>query len=198
MDDKNNKNIQLRQAIGLPHATAMVVGTIIGASIFVQPSEITGQINSISGVFLVWLVSGILTFFGALVCAELASIFTQTGGIYVYLKEAFSPAIGFLWGWSFFWSVISAGIAAIAVIFARYLSYFFPMNAVLIKTPTHPTDSSIGCVANGKEGFSHRLSRVSGCSRSRCPTRVSTSSPSTRICTFSTSLKFMVSVFTIE
>ncbi len=123
----------LRRVMGLPHAMAMVVGTIIGASIFVQPSEITGHVPSITGVFLVWIISGILTFFGALACAELASIFTQSGGIYVYLKEAFSPSIGFLWGWAMFWSVHSGIIAAIAVIFARYVAYFFPMEPVLIK-----------------------------------------------------------------
>jgi APA family basic amino acid/polyamine antiporter len=130
---KSNKNVQLRRAIGLPHATAMVVGTIIGASIFVQPSEITGQVISIKGVFLVWLLSGLLTFFGALVCAELASIFTQSGGVYVYLKETFSPSVGFLWGWAMFWSVHSGIIAAIAVIFSRYVSYFFPMNDVGVR-----------------------------------------------------------------
>ncbi|MFB0565994.1 MAG: APC family permease [Candidatus Aminicenantaceae bacterium] len=118
----------------MPQATAMVVGTIIGASIFVQPSEITGKVFSISGVFLVWLISGVLTFFGALVCAELASIFTRSGGVYVYLKEAFSPSIGFLWGWAMFWSVHSGIIAAISVIFARYVTYFFPVgNPVVIK-----------------------------------------------------------------
>jgi APA family basic amino acid/polyamine antiporter len=114
----------LQRAIGLPQATAMVAGTIIGASIFVQPSEITGHIPSVAGIFLVWLVSGVLTFFGALVCAELASIFTQTGGVYVFLKESFSPSIGFLWGWGMFWSIHSGIIAAIAVIFARYVGYF--------------------------------------------------------------------------
>lgn len=133
MKDENEKKPHLRRAIGLPHATAMVAGTIIGASIFVQPSEITGQVDSISGVFLVWLISGVLTFFGALVCAELASIFTQSGGVYVYLKEAFSPAVGFLWGWAMFWSVHSGIIAAIAVIFSRYVSYFFPMNDVMVR-----------------------------------------------------------------
>lgn len=124
---------ELRRAMGLPHAMAMVVGIIIGASIFVQPSEITGQVPSITGVFMVWLISGILTFFGALVCAELASIFTQSGGVYVYLKEAFSPSIGFLWGWAMFWSVHSGIIAAISVIFARYTAYFFPMGDAAIK-----------------------------------------------------------------
>ena len=119
--------------MGLSHATAMVVGIIIGASIFVQPSEITGRVPSVSGVFLVWLISGILTFFGALVCAELASIFTRSGGVYVYLKEAFSPSIGFLWGWAMLWTMHSGIIAAVAVIFARYLAYFVPMSPALVK-----------------------------------------------------------------
>ncbi|MGD8535552.1 MAG: amino acid permease [Candidatus Aminicenantes bacterium] len=124
---------ELRRAIGLPQATAMVVGTIIGASIFVQPSEITGQVPSVLGVFMVWLIAGILTFFGAMVCAEMASIFTQTGGVYVFLKESFSPSVGFLWGWGMFWSIHSGIIAAIAVIFARYIGYFMPLGNTGIK-----------------------------------------------------------------
>ncbi len=131
MSKETNKD--LRQAIGLPQATAMVVGVIIGASIFLQPSEIVGQLHSVKGVFLVWSISGLLTLFGALVCAEMASIFTQTGGVYVYLKEAFSPSVGFLWGWAMFWSVHSGIIAAIAVIFSRYFSYFVPLNEIMIK-----------------------------------------------------------------
>ena len=106
---------------------AMVVGTIIGASIFVQPSEITGQIPSIPGVLAVWLVAGLLTLLGALVCAELAGVFTETGGVYVYLREAYGPSVGFLWGWAMFWSVHSGIIAAIAVVFARYTAFFVPL-----------------------------------------------------------------------
>lgn len=118
----------LYRAIRLPHATAMVAGIIIGASIFVQPSEITGQAASVGGVFLVWLTSGLLTYFGALVCAELATIFPQTGGVYVYLKEAYSPWVGFLWGWAMFWSMHSGIIAAVSVIFARYASAFVDLS----------------------------------------------------------------------
>ncbi len=124
---------ELKRVIGLPHATAMVVGTIIGASIFVQPSEITSLVPSTSGVLLVWIISGILTLFGALVCAELASIFTQSGGVYVYLKEAFSPAAGFLWGWAMFWTMHSGIIAAIAVVCARYVAYFIPIGDMAMK-----------------------------------------------------------------
>jgi len=123
-----NSKPELARAIKLSHATAMVVGTIIGASIFVQPSEIVGHVPSVAGVFLVWLVSGVLTLFGALVCAELASIFTQTGGVYLYLKQAYSPSLGFLWGWAMFWTMHSGIIAAIAVICARYVAYFIPLG----------------------------------------------------------------------
>jgi len=106
----------------------MVVGTIIGASIFVQPSLITGHVPSIAGVFAVWAAAGLLTLFGALVCAELASAYPRTGGVYVFLKEEFSPAIGFLWGWAMFWSMHSGIVAAIAVVFARYAAYFMPLG----------------------------------------------------------------------
>jgi len=106
----------------------MVVGTIIGASIFVQPSEITRQMPSVAGIVGVWIAAGVLTLLGALVCAELASAFPKTGGVYVFLNEAFSPAVGFLWGWAMFWSMHSGIIAAIAVVFARYAGHFVPMG----------------------------------------------------------------------
>ena len=124
---------QLKRSIGIVKATAMVVGTIIGASIFVQPSVITGHVPSATSVFLVWIVAGILTFFGALVCAELSSAFPRTGGVYVFLKETYSPSIGFLWGWAMFWSMHSGIIAAIAVIFARYTAHFIPLDSAGIK-----------------------------------------------------------------
>jgi APA family basic amino acid/polyamine antiporter len=118
----------LKRAIRLPHATAMVVGTIIGASIFVQPSEVTSQVHSVGGVLLVWLLAGLLTLIGSLVCAELASTFTRTGGVYVYLSEAFHPALGFLWGWAMLLTMHSGIIAAIATVFARYAAHFVPLG----------------------------------------------------------------------
>ena len=119
---------RLKKDIRLHHATAMVVGIIIGASIFVQPSEITGPVPSLFGAALVWLIAGILTFFGALVAAELASTFPESGGVYAYLREAFSPLMGFLWGWAMFWTMHTGIIAAIAMVFARYLAYFLPLG----------------------------------------------------------------------
>jgi APA family basic amino acid/polyamine antiporter len=119
--------------MGLAQAAAMVVGIIIGASIFVQPSEIARLVPSVTGVVLVWVAAGLLTFFGALACAELASVFPRTGGVYVFLKETYSPALGFLWGWAMFWSIHSGIIAAIAVVFARYVGYFVPLDDLLIR-----------------------------------------------------------------
>jgi APA family basic amino acid/polyamine antiporter len=106
----------------------MVVGTILGASIFVQPSLVTGAVHSTAGVFAVWTAAGLLTLCGALVCAELSSAFPRTGGVYVFLREAFSPGAGFLWGWAMFWSMHSGIIAAISVVFARYAGYFLPLG----------------------------------------------------------------------
>ena len=118
----------LDRVITFPQAAALVVGTIIGASIFVQPSEVTGQVPSVAGVLLVWGVSGLLTLFGALIIAELASIFSESGGVYLYLRNSISPAFGFLWGWGMLWSMHSGIIAVVAVVFARYFAYFAPLG----------------------------------------------------------------------
>lgn len=106
----------------------MVAGTIIGASIFVQPSEIARHLDTPASIMLAWAACGVLTLFGALVCAELASAFPQTGGVYVFMREAFSPLGGFLWGWAMYWSVHSGIIAAIAVVFGRYAVVFLPAD----------------------------------------------------------------------
>ena len=112
----------LSRAIQLPHATALVIGIIIGASIFVQPSEVSRLVPGFGAMLLVWGVAGALTLVGALICAELSSAYPETGGVYVFLRNLFSPAAGFLWGWAMFWSMHSGIIAAIAAVFARYLA----------------------------------------------------------------------------
>ncbi len=126
--ERSNSGATLKQTMGLFPASAMVVGIILGASIFVQPSEISLHVPNVPGMFMVWLLSGVLTLCGAMVCAELASAFPQTGGVYIFLREGISPAAGFLWGWAMFWSVHSGIIAAMAVIFARYVGYFTPLS----------------------------------------------------------------------
>ena len=124
---------ELRRTMRLPDATAMVVGIIIGASIFVQPSEITRLVPDASGIALVWALSGVLTLVGALIVAELSSAFPRTGGVYVFLRDTFGRPVGFLWGWAMFWSMHTGIIAAIAVVFARYVGYFTPIGQTGIR-----------------------------------------------------------------
>ena len=106
----------------------MVVGTIVGSSIFVQPSEVSRAVPSFGGMLLVWIAAGALTWFGASVCAELSSAMPRTGGVYVFLRDLFSPAAGFLWGWAMFWSMHSGIIAAIAMVFGRYAATIVPLD----------------------------------------------------------------------
>jgi basic amino acid/polyamine antiporter, APA family len=118
----------LKRAIGLPGATALVVGTIVGSSIFVQASELTALVPDPVLVVLAWAVAGIITMIGALVCAELSSAYPRTGGVYVFFKEIYSPSLGFVWGWAMFWTMHSGILAAIATVFARYAGFFVPLG----------------------------------------------------------------------
>src|SRR5262245_38939270 len=119
---------ELPRSLTRLNATAMVAGTIIGASIFVQPSEIARHLATPTEIMIVWVACGVLTLFGAFVCAELASTFPQTGGVYVFMRDIFSPLAGFLWGWAMFWSMHSGIVAAIAMVFARYTGFFVPVG----------------------------------------------------------------------
>jgi APA family basic amino acid/polyamine antiporter len=114
--------------MGPVRATALVVGIIVGASIFVQPSEVSRHVSTIPAMFAVWTAAGLLSIAGALVSAALASTYPQTGGIYVYLKETISPAAGFLWGWAMFWIAHAGIIAAVSMVFARYVAVLYPLN----------------------------------------------------------------------
>jgi APA family basic amino acid/polyamine antiporter len=114
--------------MGLVRTTALVVGIIIGASIFVQPSEVSRHVSTIPAMFAVWSAAGIMSIAGALVSASLARKFPKTGGVYVYLRETISPGAGFLWGWAMFWSAHSGIVAAISMVFARYVSVLVPLS----------------------------------------------------------------------
>jgi basic amino acid/polyamine antiporter, APA family len=126
MDSRSGSH--LRPSLTRLNAIALVAGTIIGASIFVQPSEIARHLSRPMDIMLVWLACGVLTLFGALVCAELASAFPHTGGLYIFFRETFSPLAGFLWGWAMFWIMHSGIIAIIATVFARYAAYLVPVG----------------------------------------------------------------------
>src|SRR2546428_12355896 len=127
-DFKLQTSMKLTRSIGLVQAVAMVVGRSVGSSIFVQPSEVSRAVPSFGGMALVWMAAGALTWFGASICAELASAYPRTGGVYVFLREMFSPAAGFLWGWAMFWGMHSGIIAAMAMVFGRYAATVRPVD----------------------------------------------------------------------
>ncbi len=123
----------MKRTLTLLDSTMINVGTIIGSGIFLVPTTIALYMHSTSLTVLVWLVAGILTLFGALSIAELGAAMPRAGGQFVYLKEAYSPFWGFLYGWSSFWVINSASIAALAVAFATYLGHFHPLTPLQIK-----------------------------------------------------------------
>jgi basic amino acid/polyamine antiporter, APA family len=114
------------RAIGLFDGTMIVVGSMIGSGIFIVASDITRQTGSAGGLLVTWVLTGLLTIAAALSYGELAALFPHAGGQYVYLREAFSPVWGFLYGWTLFLVIQTGTIAAVAIGFARYLGVLFP------------------------------------------------------------------------
>ncbi len=119
-------NLELRRELGVLAATAIVIGTTIGSGIFLVPKTMINQMGSPALVFLVWIIGGLLSLFGALTYAELSSRFPEAGGEYVYLKEAYGPFWGFTYGWLQTWVARSGSLATLATGFFYYLTHFFP------------------------------------------------------------------------
>ncbi len=114
------------RAIGLFDGTMIVVGSMIGSGIFIVAADISRQTGSSGGLLLTWILTGLLTISAALSYGELAALFPHAGGQYVYLREAYSPLWGFLYGWTLFLVIQTGTIAAVAVGFARYLGVLLP------------------------------------------------------------------------
>ncbi len=114
------------RAIGLFDGTMIVVGSMIGSGIFIVAADIARQTGSAGGLLLTWVLTGLLTVSAALSYGELAALFPRAGGQYVYLREAYSPLWGFLYGWTLFLVIQTGTIAAVAIGFARYLGVLFP------------------------------------------------------------------------
>jgi APA family basic amino acid/polyamine antiporter len=104
----------------------LVVGSVIGSGIFKKPALMAGQLGSGELLILVWVIAGVMTMFGALTNAEIASIITTPGGQYIYFNKIYNKFVGYLYGWSVFSVYQTGSIAAIAYIFADYFGYFFP------------------------------------------------------------------------
>src|SRR5262249_32874495 len=114
------------QALGLLDSTMIVAGSMIGSGIFIVSAEISRQVGAPGWLLVVWVVTGLLTISAALSYGELAARMPQAGGQYVYLREAYSPLWGFLYGWSLFLVIQTGTIAAVSVAFARYLGVLAP------------------------------------------------------------------------
>jgi APA family basic amino acid/polyamine antiporter len=128
----------LQRVLGLWSAISIVIGTVIGSGVFLVPSAMIQYVGSVRNLFLVWVIAGVLSLFGALTYAELAAAMPEAGGEYVYLREAYGPFWGFLYGWTQFWVAKSGSIATLAAGFYTYLTVFVPALAATVFTvPLH-------------------------------------------------------------
>src|SRR6266496_1212031 len=119
-------NQKFVRGLGLLDSTMLVAGSMIGSGIFIVSSDISRQVGSPGWLLIVWLITGLLTLTAALSYGELAAMMPKAGGQYIYLREAFSPLWGFLYGWTLFLVIQTGTIAAVAVGFARYMGVIVP------------------------------------------------------------------------
>ncbi len=129
-----------QRRLGPFDATMLVAGSMIGSGIFIVSADIAREVGSAGGLLAVWLVTGLMTVCGALSYAELAAMMPRAGGQYVYLREAYSPLWGFLYGWTLFLVIQTGTIAAVGVAFAKFLGVLVPAlgtgpEAVLFRVP---------------------------------------------------------------
>src|SRR5262245_11181215 len=119
MSRANPELHQLLRVLGPIGATTVVVGSVIGSGIFFKAKVIAEQLGRFDLVLLVWVVCGLMSLLGALAAAELGAMMPHAGGQYVYLRAAYGPLTGFLWGWGEFWMMRTGSTAALAVAFAK-------------------------------------------------------------------------------
>ena len=123
----NQTEASFKPTLGLLDATMIVAGSMIGSGIFIVSADITRNVGSAGWLIVVWILTGFMTLTAALSYGELSAMFPKAGGQYVYLKEAYNPLIGFLYGWSFFSVIQTATIAAVGVAFAKFTAYLLPV-----------------------------------------------------------------------
>ena len=147
---KQDASPHLLRELGLSHATAIVVGTIIGSGIFLVPAEMMQAVGSAKLVYLAWLVGGLLSLFGALTYAELGAMKPQAGGEYVYVRDAYGPLAAFLYAWTWFLIAKPASIATVTTGFVLILGTFPALaflNHVAIARPFAITFGQIVAIA---------------------------------------------------
>src|SRR5882724_9609471 len=121
-----SKDTGLVKGLGLMDATTLVIGSMIGSGIFIVAADISRQVRSPGLLIMTWVVTALLTMIAALSYGELAAAMPHAGGQYVYLREAFGPMYGFLFGWTLFLVIQTGTIAAVAVAFAKFAGVFIP------------------------------------------------------------------------
>lgn len=119
-------NPSWKPQLKLTDAALLVAGSMIGSGIFIVSADMTRNTGSAGWLILIWLITGIMTLVAAISYAELGAMFPKAGGQYVYLKEAYNPLVGFLYGWSFFTVIQTGTIAAVGVAFAKFTTYLIP------------------------------------------------------------------------
>ncbi len=125
--NENKKKISLIQSLGLWTTTAIVIGAVIGSGIFKKPALMASQLGSPELLFLIWLIAGIITLFGALTNAEIASMITETGGQYVFFEKIYGSFVAYLYGWAILAVIQTGSIASITYVFSEYFEYFITM-----------------------------------------------------------------------
>src|SRR5499425_2536153 len=126
MPDSSTSDSGFKRGLGLFDSIMIVVGVMIGSGIFIVSAEMSRQIGSAGWLLVAWVFTGVLTMAGALSYGELAAMMPRAGGMYVYLREAFSPLWGFLYGWTLCTVIQTGTIAAVAIAFARFTGVLWP------------------------------------------------------------------------
>ena len=132
---------ELLRVLGAWDGALITIGSVVGGGIFLTTSDMARALPHPGLILLVWVMGGLLAVAGALTYAELGVLFPRAGGIYDFLKEAYGPLWGFLYGWASFFVIMSGGIAALAVGFGEYLGSFFPLlstSHVIVSAPIGP------------------------------------------------------------
>jgi APA family basic amino acid/polyamine antiporter len=129
-----HQTVTLERTLGLRDLILLIIGTVIGSGIFIVPGAVLRQVQGdVTLAMLVWLVGGILSLLGALTYGELAARSPKAGGIYIYIRDGFSPLLAFLYGWTLFFVISTGAMATLAVAFSAYLSEIVPLTPVFRK-----------------------------------------------------------------
>ena len=121
-----SSSVELVKGLGLFDSTTIVMGSMIGSGIFIVAADVARQVQSPGLFLLAWVFSGLMTVTAAVTYGELAAMMPKAGGQYIYLREAFGPLSGFLYGWTLFLVIQTGTLAAVAVAFGKFLGFFFP------------------------------------------------------------------------